>query len=399
MIGQLAENFCKKDATWLIEQNLKFSGRPMNAQTRISASLVFVCFFIILAVLVFIFFARPYLDGESDVRWAADSLDYIYYYQYAGLEQTLIQLGQNLFGPLAILQIVEGNHLSVLCINIAIYLTAWFVIVKNVEVNKLILFFALALNPMLFVSMLAVNKEIISFLVISLYAAYLSQDRFHWLILALVAAIFVRWQNVFIILIFELIRSPLNPLRTRRLAFLFLFVIAISIIYPSFDAQLGGVTTEMVDEQQASTTFGLLEVANNIQRNYGYFIVVIPKVFSNWFGNLPRVGNLFINLGEFDVYDIYNTFVITGHQAAMTIIFLILIFKKRLQLSNDLVFFSIIYSVVYSLGMFIQYRYYFPVYIAFCIVLSQKQWNYNGCLSGTYKKIPILNKFAIQKDM
>lgn len=371
----------------------------MHAQTRISTSLIFVCFFIILAVLVFMFFARPYLDGESDIRWGADSIDYIRYYEYAGLNQDLIQLGQNLFGPLVILWLVNGDSIGVLLINIIIFMTAWLVIVNSIEVNKLVLFFALALNPMLFVSLLAVNKEIVSFLVIALYSAYLAQRRLHWLVLALIAALFVRWQNVIIILLFELIRSQLNPLRNRRATFICLFVLGLSLIYPSLDAQLGDVTTEMVDEQQAGTTFGILEIVNNIQRNYGYFVVVIPKVFSNWFGNLPRVGNLFVNLGEFDVSDIYNTFVITGHQAAMTSIFLILIFKKRLLLSNDLVFFSIIYSVVYSLGMFIQYRYYFPVYIAFSIVLAQKNWSNNACLNDPYKKIPILNKLAIQKDM
>jgi hypothetical protein len=94
------------------------------------------------------------------------------------------------------------------------------------------------------------------------------------------------------------------------------------------------------------------------------------------------------------VSDIYNTFVITGHQAAMTIIFLFLVFRKRLLLSNDLVFFSVVYSVVYSLGMFIQYRYYFPVYIAFCIVLSQKHWINDGHLNAFNKKIPKLTKIA-----
>lgn len=338
--------------------------------TELSPLLVGV--FVLAAAVVFLLFANPYLDGESDVRWAADSADYILYYQVYGLDQTLIQLGQNLFGPLVFLWLVDGSHNGIFIINIAIYVIGWVVITKNIEVNKLVLFLGLAANPMFFVSLLAVNKEIIAFLVISFYSVYLIRGGLYWLALALISALFVRWQNVLVIILFELTLLPINPLRNRKWRFIAILVIVISLLYPLLDAQLGGVTTEQVTEQQTNTTFGLLDVINNIQRNYGYFLVVIPKVLSNWFGNLPRVASLFYSLDEFDLSDVYNTFVITGHQAAMAIVFLLLAFKRKFRISNNLIYFSIFYSIVYSLGVFIQYRYYFPVYILFVIVLAQK---------------------------
>lgn len=338
--------------------------------TNLSALLVVV--FMIAATVVFILFAKPYLDGESDVRWAADSADYILYFQVYGLDQTLIQLGQNLFGPLVFLWLVDGSHNGIFIINIVIYVIGWLVITKNIEVNKLVLFLGLAANPMFFVSLLAVNKEIIAFLVISFYSVYLLRGGLRWLVLALISAFFVRWQNVLVIMLFEFTLLSINPFRNRRWLFVAIVLLLLSLLYPLLDAQLGGVTTEQVTEQQTNTTFGILDVINDIQRNYGYFLVVIPKVFSNWFGNLPRVASLFYSLDEFDLSDVYNTFVITGHQAAMAIVFLLLAFKRKFKISNNLIYFSIFYSIIYSLGVFIQYRYYFPVYILFVLVLAQK---------------------------
>jgi hypothetical protein len=355
----------------------------MKINKDFAVSLIFVSIFITSAIACFVIWVLPYLNGDSEVRWGADSLDYILYYETSGVDQTLIQLGQNLFGPIWILWLVNGSHVGVFALNVAMFLIGWFLVTNVLNVNRLVFFCLLAINPMLFASILTINKEIISFLVIAFYSVYLAKKGYLWLTLALLAAFFVRWQYVFIILLFELVRSPLNPFAHKRLHFLLLFVFLISLVYPSFDAQLGGVTTEMVDEQQASTSFGLLEVANNIQKSYAYFMVVIPKILSNWFGNLPRVANLFFNIDQFDVSDIYNTFVITGHQAAMTIVFMLIVIKRRFALSNDLIFFSLIYSIVYSLGMFIQYRYYFPVYIAFCIVLSQ---NNLGCKGQVLRK-------------
>ncbi len=342
----------------------------INKQAQVSALLI--ALYTGSAALVFFFFAEPYLTGNSDVRWAADSLDYILYYRNAGLDQSLIKLGQNLFGPLAILWLTDGDSYLVLGVNLLLYLLAWFVIVNNIAVNRSTLFFALSANPMLFVSLLAVNKEIVSFLVVALYAAYLSRRSAYFLVATLVAAVFVRWQHVLIILLFEIARISVAPVNSRRWVAAVLLIFGLTMIYPTLDAQLGGVTTEEVDEQQADTTFGLLEVANNIQRNYGYFVVVVPKVLSNWFGNLPRAVSAYLQLGDHDIKDVYNTFTITGHQLAMLGIFICLLWKKRFSLANDLNFFCIFYSVVYSLGVFIQYRYYFPVYLVFAIVLAQK---------------------------
>lgn len=344
----------------------------MTILKKIHITVILLGIYCASAVLVFVYFSEPYLNGESDVRWAADSMDYILYYQNAGLDQNLIQLGQNLFGPLVILWLAEGSNLFVLGINLAIYLVAWFVIVNNLDINKGVLFLALSVNPMLFVSLLAVNKEIVSFLVVALYAAYFGRRSIYYLAAALVTALFVRWQNVLIILLFELARVSVSPNKSRRFVVIGVLVFGLSIIYPSLDAQLGGVTTAEVDEQQANTTFGFLEVANNIQRNYGYFVVVVPKVLSNWFGNLPRAISVYLNPGGYDILDVYNTFVITGHQLAMVVIVFMLFLKRKFTLSNDLIFFSVFYSIVYSLGVLIQYRYYFPVYLILAIVLAQK---------------------------
>lgn len=344
----------------------------MTRVLTIRASTVFIFLYLSINALVFKYQALPYLEGNNETRWAADSLDYIDYFNYGGLDQQLIQLGQNLFGPLVLLWVANGDSSVIYLANVLIFLTAWVVIVKHVDIDRKVLFLTLALNPLLFFSILAVNKEVVSFLVIALYAVYIFKGKINYLLLALIVALFVRWQNILILFLFEFARFSTYAFRIRRITFLFLVVLTLSFIYPFLHASIGGVTTEMVDERQSETSFGLLEVANGIQANYGYFAVLIPKVFANWFGNLPRAFGAYLTPWAYDLTDPYSTFGITGHQLAMLGIFGFLVYRKKFLLNNDLVFFAIFYTIVYSLGAFVQYRYYFPVYLIFCIVAAQK---------------------------
>lgn len=347
----------------------------MKGTISVRTTTVLVFLYISVSALVFKHYALPYLVGNNDTRWAADSLDFIEYFNFGGLDQQLIQLGQNLFGPLVLLWIANGDNSAIFLLNILIFISAWFVIVNSINIDRNVLFFALVLNPLLFFSLLAVNKEIIAFLVVALYAAYVCKGGKYYLFLALLGALFVRWQNVLIIVLFELARFSTHALGMRRRTFLFLVILVLSLVYPSLHSSLGSVTTEIVDERQAETSFGLLDAANSIQANYGYFAVLIPKALANWFGNLPRAFGAYLNPWAYDLTDPYSTFGITGHQLAMVGIFTLLMYRKRISLDNDLVFFAIFYTIIYSLGAFVQYRYYFPVYLIFAIVLAQKGAN------------------------
>lgn len=121
--------------------------------------------YLCIAGIVFHYFAHPSLDGISETRWAADSFIYMALFNTGGLDQKLIQLGPNLFGPLVLLWIAGGSSAGIFLINIVLFVAAWALVVNNSSINRRVYFLALALSPPVFFSLLAVNKEIISMLV------------------------------------------------------------------------------------------------------------------------------------------------------------------------------------------------------------------------------------------
>lgn len=314
--------------------------------------------------------AHDYLTGWSGLRWAADSVDYHAYYAAAGLDQGLAGVGYNLFGPLMLLYLTDGDPRAIFVLNIAVFLAGWAIAVNALPLRSLAFAALLAINPMIVVSLLAVNKEIIAFAATTMYAAWLFRKNRLYLLGALAFAFFVRWQFVLVLLVFEALRSPVNPFRERRLLTLTLVLAGLSAVYPFLDPYLGTVIAEEVRRRQAETSFGLLELANEIQRNFGYFLVAVPKILANWFGNMARVARLVYDLPGFDLHDLYNTFVIPLYQLAMCVVVGLLLVTRRFRLSDDLVYFGLFYSIVFALSMFIQYRYFLPVYLVFAMQLS-----------------------------
>lgn len=329
-----------------------------------------VLLLVVAAYVVYEVSAHDYLTGWSNLRWAADSVAYQDYYTVAGLDQGLAGLSYNYFGPLVLLHLSGGDLRAILALNVFVFLTGWVIAGHALPLRSVAFAALLALNPMIFVSLLAVNKEIIAFAATMMYAAWLFKRNYAYLFGALACVFLVRWQFVLVLLAFEAMRSPLNPLRERRALTLILALAGLSAVYPFLDPYLGTVITEEVRQQQAATSFGLLELANEVQRNFGYFLVAIPKVLANWFGNMARVVRLAYDLPSFDLYDLYNTFVIPLYQLAMFVVVGLLLLTRRFRLSNDLVYFGIFYSIVFALSMFIQYRYFLPVYLVYALQLA-----------------------------
>lgn len=333
------------------------------------------------AVAVFFVSGEAYLKGVGRLRWGADSLDYLEWYRIFELDswknffnpdRQLVQMGQNLLGPMVILALTHADGRAVLAVNILLLLVAYAVVVRTVPVRRLRFALLLAVNPLLFMSLLAVNKEIVGLLVSAFYAAHLASGKKHWLAVSLLLAPLVRWQHVVAILLFELVRSRVNPIVHRRGWTVLAMLLGISVVYPFLESQLGQVTTEMVQQRQTETSFGLLDAANNVQRHFGYFVVFVPKLFANWFGNLYRVSQLAFALDRFDLTDPYSTWGVTGHQVAMVVVVAGLLVRRRFRLSSDYVYFTVVYSLLYSTSMFIQYRYFFPIYPLLAIELARR---------------------------
>jgi len=85
----------------------------------------------------------------------------------------LVKVNKNYLGPIIIiLKIFNSNRKLVYLFNCFIFILSWFILFKNLRINKFKFLIFMFISPIMFSSLLSVNKEIISMLVIVLLVEY-----------------------------------------------------------------------------------------------------------------------------------------------------------------------------------------------------------------------------------
>lgn len=331
--------------------------------------------YIAATLVFFVLIVQPSLSGVLKVRVTADSELYISLADaLSSTPERLVGIGANYLGPFLILRLARYNQLAVALLNCGLFVAAYLVLVKNFELSRLRLLGLLFLNPMVAASLLSVNKEILALVCTAFIACYLATGRRWQLVTALVFSILTRWQMTVVILILLGIRSRLNPWMRYRWLTLAVLVGLITVLYPPVlrVAFAAGLESQFTSRQLASTA-GLTQLLETVQANYGFFLVLVPKLVLNYFGNVLRIFDFVVRPDSLDYGDIYNNMIVLGHQICMLMIFLFAIRRRKLSLANDSVYFLAIYSLVFAIGILINYRYFFPVYLILCLELSLRR--------------------------
>lgn len=315
--------------------------------------------------------AEPYL--LSGVKVGADSITYIQTAQYlqATNQFTLsnaVSLSFNYFGPVLLLLVTNYNHKLIFLINTILFLLALRAFTRHYQFKRFWLVLLLVINPVTLLSLTTVNKEIFG-MVSMIYLLVFLRSRAPWhFVLALMLAVMTRWQQVLLVLMLlpylNLIQTNRNLLRWGALVPLF----AISLVYPfvgkylSFtgDASFENVRTQF---EQAG---GLIPLLNRLQDNFLYWIAFAPKALLNYIGNFTRIVQIF---NPNDTTDLYNRLLV-GHQLMMLIVITALFLLKRFKLNRLETHIILFYSMLYCLGLSINYRYFYPIYPVFLLLLT-----------------------------
>ncbi len=338
------------------------------------SNLIFGLFCILLFFFFLIFINQGYYERD-EFRIGADSLTY---YNLAKLSPLgsfqLMTLGANYLGPVLILNIAHFDNLYVFLINLLMLFVSYALIIKNYEINRVVFISTLLLNPMVFSSIILVNKEILGLLSVVLFVRYIDSKKYIYLLFALLFAFFTRWQQALVLVAYCFIISEINLFRRNRRFSILLIILLLTVLYPILFSQVFGTVSEVnTVEKQAETAGGIITILNTMQDNYLFIFAVIPKIISNMFGNFGRIFLYITNPESIDFYDIYNSFIVLGHQYAMLLVVSLLAYQKKLKISSDLIYFSFIYLIVFSLSTMVQYRYIFPLYILFVLELSKSR--------------------------
>jgi hypothetical protein len=307
------------------------------------------------------------LEGRSSFQFFADS-DTYHAAATGGLPSVegiagAVTITGNFLGPLLILWAAGENYYAVLVLNALIMYVSLYLIAKAMRLDAFGLLVILLLNPMTVSSLLSVNKEILAlFFIALLIRAYVTRSAFT-VLLALIVSVLARWQLTVFLVLLLILTNAWNPLRNYRLATVLVLLAALSAIYVVLAPILEPVQINFESAAMDYEGSGLFEWLVAMQ-NRGYYWLIFP---------LKAIHLLFISGLRFDRLlkpeQIYNDVWQLLHSTATLILCVVLWRARRLRLSNDLVFFSVVYVAVFATTPIYAARYFYAVYVLWAIAL------------------------------
>lgn len=342
-------------------------------------TITLLIYLIFVLIFYFVFIGKDYYNNDS-YTFDADS------YTYNNISNiqddrtiVLISLNQNLLGPIGILYILNNNNFLVLLFNITIFI--WSLISLSKILNSKQAFFfnlLIFLNPLTLSSLLTINKEIFTFCSVINYILYAFKKERKYLIISAFFAFISRWQMFAVLTIIYLFHRINKTYKIKKTTLLLLLILLINIIYPIFLKNIfGSIYTSGTFDTQSENFGGILLIFNWLQDHYLFVISLIPKILANYFGNFISIKNIFL-LKTYTNFDMYNYIFLPIHQFLFFLIFLFILKKKKFQLNNNIILFAIIYSILFSISSFIQYRYFYPLFIIYSYVLISKNTLHEG---------------------
>ncbi len=353
--------------------------KQKNNPLAINSLLIFVYFAFVL--LFFNLFVDPYLKEESILRFGADSLLYMKEYLTITDDKLFGDGGTNYLGPILICRLFNNNTINITIFNFILFCTSYFLLIKSANVNQRYLLLSLIASPMLLVSITTVNKEIIGTLFFS-FLAYILQNKillksnkFSILLIILIAsvlALIVRWQTLVVLWIFLLMKYLNIKTSKSKLKFLCSLVLIASILYPIFktvfelDMVLTETNLDVIEKNE------MMVALNQMQGQYMFFIIFIPKLLLNLIGNPFSMPTKIVEIFYGNSHDIYNVVISPLQQILNAFIFIIFAYKifkskGRRKEFTDIQCIVMIYGVIFSLTPFLQARYFFPIFTLMCL--------------------------------
>ncbi|WP_157463783.1 hypothetical protein [Deinococcus pimensis] len=291
-------------------------------------------------------------SGHQFYRIWADTLTYREYAEAGG--RTLVSLGGNYLGPVVLYRALGLNDTLVFLFNIFTFTTIIFMIFKLYRQYFVGLTIFFILNPITFLSLLYLNKELVALLSVLLLGSYLTKNRKLYLFLSLFLALYVRWQQILVVLAFlPLARFYKNEVVRQRLILVMVaIVVTINFLYPSYVGRYVGQF-----ESQAVNDSNITKLLLNLQSHYLFILAYPFKIALNIFGN-PISGVKFLrDIPEHR--DIYNSGIIL--MQIMSIFIFATFALGRVRRYTQFMAFGLFYATVFSISPFIQARYFYPI--------------------------------------
>jgi hypothetical protein len=307
------------------------------------------------------------LEGRNEWQFYADSSTYheLARGSLVGVEEAgdLVTVAANFIGPLAILRLAGENYYAVLAINAVLMLLAITSIAKTLQFDPLRYGALLFVNPLTVSSLLSVNKEVLSLVVVALLLRALAKRSVLLLACAAAASLLVRWQLMLALFVIAAMIA-LAPPEGHRRSLLIALLIILSVVYvallPVFEP-IRATFELSASEYEGS---GAYEWLVGMQESGAYWLVFPLKAAHLLFGLGLRFDRLVTPSNTYN--DVWQLL----HSTTMLVMFVALWRGGRIRLDNDIIFISVVYIAIFALSPIYSPRYFYVVYLLWTAALA-----------------------------
>jgi hypothetical protein len=316
---------------------------------------------------VYFSYVQSWIEGDSIIRIGADSDRYWAAAKTIGDVdgERLVSLTGNFLGPVAIAYLFHDGIL-VMAFNVLLFGLALKIAASIPNLHKVQFASLMLLNAELLPTLTTLNKEILALFASVLAAKYFMSERptkvlLFWMFLF---AFLARWEQAFVLGLFFLQRPYF---RRRPNVPVWLLIAAVTVAYP-LAFKLLGVSSSLFDALLANG--GLIKTLNQIQENFGFPLVLAPKLLMNLAGRLASPGDYLNGAFLADGFDDpqQQIFQPLGCLAYL-LVFGWAVWKGRLRMDSPLILLASLTLVITAATPFIQPRYVYGPYTLVCLEL------------------------------
>jgi hypothetical protein len=312
---------------------------------------------------------QPYVEADSNAYWELSGVKAGTFIPEKSDSDSGSQFAGGSWGPVYQAKLFRTD-LGVLLSNFAMLALILWVVSTMKEFDLSTFTLLLLLNPLLFSVAATLNKEIFSITGLILFLRYMTAERHRFLLLT--AAMLVssggHWQQAAVLLLLVCLESRFSPFRNKPLAsvifILLFFTVAYTVVFHLVPIVIAG----LLAQAEAGHTIVILD---NIQGNFGFPLVVIPKILMNVMGHLSTPSYFLQAYWSADFSNWYDQIFMQVQEFLTTALLLGMLIARKLPLKQPLVYLLVVYLILTAVNPMVQPRYEYPAYVLLCLQVAR----------------------------
>jgi hypothetical protein len=311
---------------------------------------------------------QPSIQADSDTYWQISGVKSgAFFNEHASETSDAGRL--NSFGPVLQAKLFRTD-IGVMLSNAALFAFTLWVVGTMPEFDRGMFTLLLLLNPMLVSAIITLNKEIFSLVGLIVFVRYMTAKRYRGLLLflALLISLAAHWQQAVTILLLACIDSRISPFRNKPRAGIAILLLIFTVGYTALYHMAPVLIAGLLAQAQGGHTIWILD---SIQGNFGFPLVVIPKILANVMGRFSTPWYFLHDYWTAEFWNWYDQIFIQFQEFLTTLLLFGLFFTGKLKLRNAPVYLLAAYLILTAVNPMVQPRYEYPAYVLLCLEASR----------------------------